>query len=141
MRSNAVYMLLTLCAGELLAGLLAKDLTNIINSIIALNVPLYTIVEIVLLVMTPVIVLFTFKKAVSSSKLLLQLIPAAASTIIAFILIVAKLPYDLQAQIKDTDIYFLANTYYAVAITAGLLTSMFYLWTKRPDKFDKKAHK
>jgi uncharacterized membrane protein YeiB len=142
--SNAVYILFTLCAGELLAQLAAKDVTQIVNSTVSLNIQVYSIVQIILLLIAPVIVLVLFKKSIKPPKRILQIIPAAASVVLCFMLIVNKLPYDMQKTFQDSSIYSLVSPYFEVAIAAGLLASLFYLWTKRPKhklEEEKKPHK
>jgi hypothetical protein len=142
--SNAVYILLTLCAGELLAQLVAKDVTQIVNSTVSLDIQVYSIVQIVLLVIAPLIVLAMFKKSIKPPKRFLQIIPAAASVVLCFMLVINKLPYDMHKTFQDSSIYSLVNPYYEVAIAAGLLASLFYLWTKRPKhklEEEKKPHK
>lgn len=141
--SNAVYMMLALCAGELLAELVAKDVTQIINSTIYLDVPMFSIVQISLLIIAPLILLFMLKGSIRHAKKLLQVIPAISTAIIGFMLIVQKLPYDLQTKIKADSVYAMVKPFYGLAIAVGLFVTMFYLWTKRPkhDKLDKQHGK
>ncbi|HUD03278.1 MAG TPA: hypothetical protein VMR51_00575 [Patescibacteria group bacterium] len=128
--SNAVYILLTLCAGDLLATLAAKDVTQIINSIVTVNVPLYSYVQIFLLVIAPLIVLLIYRKSIGAGRIL-QIIPAAAAVLICFMLVTAMLPSNMQNNIQNSHLYSLLNPFFEFAIAAGLLVSVFYLWTKR----------
>jgi hypothetical protein len=140
--SNAVYIFLTLCSGELLAQLTAKDITQIINSLVAINGPVYSIVQIILLVVAPLVVLVMFRKGVKPPKRVLQIVPSVSAVIICFMLVVAKLPYDSARQIMSSDLYLFIKPYYELAIAAGLLVSLIYLWTKRPEpKLEDKKHK
>lgn len=139
--SNAVYILLTLCAGNLLAMLAAKDVTQIANSIITVNVPLFSYVQIFLLVIAPLIVLVIYRKSTGAGRIL-QIIPAAATVLVCFTLVTAMLPGDMQSNIQNSNLYSLLNPFFEFAIAAGLLVSVFYLWTKRPrgHKSGKKHH-
>jgi hypothetical protein len=140
--SNAVYMLLTLCTGELLAQLVAKDITQIINSFVSINGPVYSVVQIILLVIAPLIILVMFRKGVKPPKRVLQIVPAVSAVIICFILVVAKLPYDSAHQIQSSDLYLFIKPYYELAVAVGLFTSLIFLWTKRPkSKLEDKKHK
>ena len=65
--SNAVYIFLTLCAGEVLATLAASDLTKLANETISSNLPKYTIVQLVLLLIVPLMLLVIFKRSIKSS--------------------------------------------------------------------------
>ena len=142
LRSNAVYIFLMLCAGELCSRLIASDLTKIVNSIIETEAPTYSVVQIFLLVIVPLVLLAMFRRGVKSSKVMLQILPAISTVVIAFMLVVVKLPYDLQVRIQDSNTYNILEPYFGLAMAIGLLTSLFYLWTKRPNhKEEKKNHK
>jgi len=111
LRSNAVYMLLTLCAGAILAELTAQDVTQILNSLISVNIPIYSYVQIALLLIAPVILLIMYRKS-AGSKLILQLVPAIVFALISFMVISEALPYDMQTQIKESQIYTFIEPYY-----------------------------
>ncbi|MEI6237529.1 MAG: hypothetical protein WCP03_02945 [Candidatus Saccharibacteria bacterium] len=141
-RSNAVYMFLTLCAGTLLADYASKDVTQVVNSAISINVPVYSIVQISLLVIAPLVLLFLYRKR-AGMDLFMQTIPAIAFAIVLFMAVPQMLPYDLQNKIISDNIYTIVKPFYSVAIAAGLLSSVFYLWAKRIGgaKHDKKHKK
>ena len=142
--SNAVYIFLTLCAGEVLATLAASDLTKLANETISSNLPKYTIVQLVLLLIVPLMLLVIFKRSIKSSgKRILQIIPAAASVIIGFMFVAKALPYDLQQNIIKSDLYKIIDPYFGLVMAAGLIGSLLYLWTKKPSRKDekKKSHK
>jgi hypothetical protein len=143
LRSNAVYIFLSLCASDQLARLAGGDITNIVSSLVSSNLPMYSVVQIVLLVAAPLVLLFMFKKGVKSSKMILQIVPAAAAVLVGFMLVVSKLPYDLEQKIHNSSIYNLTEPFFELAIAAGLLFSVLYFWTKRPKPKDedKKGHK
>ncbi len=137
--SNAIYIFLTLCAGEILAGLVASDLTQVASGLVTYNVPKYSIVQLVLLLIVPLVLLMIFKGSIkSTTKRLLQIVPAAASVILGFMFVVEKLPYDLQQKIIASDLYKMVDPFFGLAMAAGLLGSLLYLWTKRPKPKDEK---
>jgi hypothetical protein len=142
-RSNAVYVFLTLSAGELLSRLISQDATHIVRSLPATNeLPIYSIVQIFLLVIGPIIIIFAFKNTSKPSQLFLMLLPALASVIIAMMLITNKLPHDISTTIQDSSNFAILEPYFAVAIAAGLLSSIAYLISTRPkhDKPNGKHH-
>lgn len=143
LRSNAVYIFLTLCTGEILATLVASDLTQVASSMVTYDLPKYTIVQLVLLLIAPVALLLFLKHSVKSSKIIMQIIPAAATVVVAFMFVVKKLPYDTQQKMLSSNIYQLVEPYLGLAVAVGLVASIFYLWTKRPKNKDeeKKSHK
>jgi hypothetical protein len=139
--SNAIYILLTLCMGDLLSTLAAKDLTQIVGSAISIKGPIYNYVEIFLLVIAPLIVLVIFRKAIRTSGRLLQIIPAAAAAFICFMLVTTMLPVNMQNNIQSSNLYSLLKPYYEFVVAAGLLVSVLYLWTKRPHPGLNKKHR
>jgi Ni/Fe-hydrogenase subunit HybB-like protein len=140
--SNAVYMFLGLCAGELMAKLIAGDIAQLVNSRVDVNAPVYCIVQIVLLVIVPIILLMMFRKGKKSNKLIMQIVPAVAGVVTAFMLTVTKLPYDLQTKIQESNYYSFIEPYFAITVTVGLIACVLYLWTKRPKaKGEKKSRK
>ena len=141
--SNAVYMFLGLCAGELMAKLIAGDIAQLVNSRVDINAPVYCIVQIILLVIVPVVLLLMFRQGRKSNKFVMQIVPAVATVVAAFMLIVAKLPYDLQTKIQDSNYYSFMEPYFAITVTIGLIACVLYLWTKRPKhskRTSKKSH-
>lgn len=140
-RSNAIFVLLTLCGAEILARLTAQDITQIVNSIVATNWPMYSIVQIVLLLLPPLLVLIWYRKSVSVD-IFLQIIPAIATALLCFMFVVAKLPYDTQVKLQASQIYSLIEPYFGVAIGAGMLASLIWFLMKKPkhEKHHKKKH-
>lgn len=143
-RSNAVFILLALCGGEVLARLTAQDITQVINSIIASDLPTFSIVQIVFLVVLPILVLIWYRKSVKMSLLAIQLVPAIAAVLLCFMFVVEKLPYDMQMGMQASDIHGLLKNYFGLAIAAGMAASAVWFWLKKPKREkpeDKKHHK
>lgn len=132
-------MLLALCGGEVLARLTAQDITQIVNSVITVNVPLFSIVQIVLLLIAPVILLFMYRKSVKAD-MVIQVIPAVAAVLLSFMFVIAKLPYDLQKTMQDSQLYGLLQPFFGVAIATGMGASIVWFWAKKGhhQKKDKK---
>lgn len=141
LRSSAVLVFLSLCAGEILARLTSQDITQMVSSFGALsNFPIYSAVQIFLLVIAPVVLLFAYKKSVKPSMIFVQIIPALASVAVCIMLVVAKLPYDTKIVIESSNLYIMIKSFFSLAIAAGLLSSLFYLVAIKPkhDKLHKK---
>jgi uncharacterized membrane protein YedE/YeeE len=141
-RSNAVYMLLALCGGFVLADLVAQDLTQIINSVVNINVPVFSYVQMVLLLILPLILLLMYRKS-AGVALVLQIVPIVAFILLSFMFVTDMLPYDIQNQVKDSQTYNIVQPYFELAIAAGMLASLFYFWSKKPhrEKHGKKHKK
>lgn len=143
-RSNAILIFFALSAGELLARLTAQDATQFVRSLPATsNMPVFTIVQIVLLVVAPLVVLFGYRNNTKPGQLFLHLLPAIASVVVAIMLIVAKLPYDTKTAVEESGLYLAIEPYFALAVAAGLFSSVMYLIVTRPkhDSHHKKLKK
>lgn len=143
LRTNAVYMLLALCAGEVLARLTAQDVTQIASSFITADIPLYSIVQITLLLIAPILVMVWYRKA-AKSDIILQIFAAAATAVLCVMFVIAKLPYEPQNALQGADLYITLKPYFSVAIAAGVFVSLLWFWVKKPKHEkpeDKKHHK
>lgn len=140
-RSSAVAVFLTLCAGSIASKLVAQDITQVINSVINFNVPMFSIVQIAIIVIGPVVLLFGLKGSVKPAGLLWQLVPAVASAVLAVMFITVALPYDMQKTIQESQLYGYAQPYFALAAAAGLLASVLHLWALKPKKHHEKHGK
>jgi hypothetical protein len=142
LRSNAVFILLALCGGEVLARLVSQDVTQIMTSIITADVPMFSIVQIVLLLILPLLILIWYRKSVKVSMLALHIVPAAAAVLLCFMFVVAKLPYETQTTLQSSDLYELLKNYFGIAIAAGMAGNAVWFWLKKPkrEKHDDKKH-
>jgi hypothetical protein len=74
-----------------------------------------------------------YKKS-AGSTFLLQLVAAAASVLVCFMLVAMSLPYDMQNNIQNSNLYLTVKPYFSVAIAAGLFVSLIYFWIKKPSR-------
>jgi uncharacterized membrane protein required for colicin V production len=138
-RSSAVAMFLALCAGAVMSKFVAQDATLILNSIANINVPMFSIVQIFLLIVGPLVLLFGLKGSVKTGAILWQVLPALAAAILAVYFIAPMLPFDSQKALQESQAYRLIEPYFGLAAAAGLLASVFWLLGTKP-KHDKEKH-
>lgn len=141
LRSSAALIFFALCAGELLSRLIAQDATQIFRSLPNTNnLPAYSIVQITLLLIPPIILLVSYKNSQKPSQLFLHIIPAIASVVVCVMLIVAKLPYETKQLVEDSAMYSALQPFFSLAVASGLLTATIYLVSvkPKPHKQDKK---
>lgn len=138
MRSNIVAMFMSLFVGEAIALLLAQDITDIIGSVVNLNIPLYNIVQISLLIITPLLLLFLTKKSIGPVGFFMQIVPAVALVVVCFMFISAKLPYDQQHIVEGSKYYIMAKPYVGVLIGAALVFCIIYIASHKPKNESKK---
>lgn len=142
LRSNAVLVFLSLCASELLVNFISKDLTDFINSNFSYEgYPIYSIVQIFLLAIFPLIILFIYKKSIKSSKIFWQIIPALAAAVTFFVLVIQKLPYDTKIKIEESMIYQNIEQYYQAIIASGIIISFLFLIISRLKRIKKDSEK
>jgi len=142
LRSSAVLVFLTLAAGELLSRMTSQDVTQIVRSLpSASSMPIYSIVQIALLLIVPLIILIGYRNSIKPGQLFFHFLPAVASAVICVMLVVAKLPYELKESIQVASIYKTIEPFFSVAIAAGLLSSASYLLMTKPRHQKDKKHK
>lgn len=142
LRSSAVLIFLTLAAGELLSRLTSQDATQFVRSLPATNgLPSYSIVQIILLTIVPLVLLFAYKNSIKPSQLFFHLLPAVASVIVCVMLVTAKLPYETKEAVEKSGIYVALEPFFGVAVAAGLLSSAFYLIGTKPRHHKDKKHR
>jgi hypothetical protein len=141
-RSSAVLIFLTLAAGELLSRLTAQDATQFVRSLPAPNgLPTYSIVQIFLLTIVPVLILFAYKNSIKPSQLFFHFLPAVASVLVCVMLVTAKLPYEMKESVEASGLYTSIEPFFSVAVAAGLLSSAFYVISTKPKHHKDKKHK
>ena len=142
LRSSAVLIFLTLSAGELLSRMTSQDATQFVRSLPATSgLPIYSIVQILLLLIVPVIILIGYRNSVRPGQLLLHFLPAVASVVVCIMLVVTKLPYEVKESIEAATIYKTIEPFFSVAVAAGLLSSAMYLLMTKPKHHKDKKHK
>lgn len=133
LRSNAVLVFLSLCASEQLVNLVSKDVTEFVNSSITLDsYPTYSIVQIFLLLIAPIIILFVYRNSVKASKLFWQIIPAFSAAVMCFLMVIQKLPYDTKILIEQSSLYETVEPFFQVVLVSGIVTSIIFLIFNRP---------
>lgn len=142
LRSNGALVLFTLCVGQILAGLIGGDLTNGIGSKVTSPLPIFTIVQIVLLVLPALLVMFIYRRA-AKADILLHIFTYAVAVIVCFSAISTFLPYAAQSSVQDSNVYHQIHGYVGIVLSAGIIVSLVILWLKKPhhDKKQGKKHR
>lgn len=132
-RSNAVLIFFALSAGELLARLTGQEATQLVRSLPATSdMPVFSIVQIALLIVAPLVVLFGYRNSTKPGQLFFHVLPALASVVVAIMLVVAKLPYDTKTAVEASSIYGGIEPFFSLAVAAGLFSSIMYLIVTKP---------
>jgi len=142
LRSNGALVLFTLCVGQILAGLVGSDVSNNISTKVSSPLPIFTIVQIVLLVVPALLVMFIYRRA-AKADILLHIFTYAVAVIVCFSAIATFLPYAAQTSVQDSSVYSQIHSYVGVILSAGIIASLVILWLKKPhhDKKHGKKHR
>jgi hypothetical protein len=126
-RSNAVYGYLLLIAGELASKQVSVETTKFLNSIFTgLSLPMYSIVQIFILIFGSALVLFLYRKTSKPKDLIFNIVVGASASLVATFLVVSKLSYDQKNTIENLSLYQTLDNFIGVAVVTGLLGSLFY---------------
>ena len=142
LRSNGALVLFTLCVGQILASLAGSDVSNSISTKVSSPRPIFTIVQIVLLVVPALFVMFIYRRA-AKADILLHIFTYAVAVILCFSAISTFLPYAAQTSVQDSSVYHQIHSYVGVILSAGIIFSLVILWLKKPhhDKKHGKKHR
>jgi hypothetical protein len=143
LRSSAVLIFLALCAGDLFVRLASPDVTRFAASALPVRgYPILFITQVALLLAIPLVIMVAYKRSVKPASLPLMIVPAIASAMICFMLVVAMLPYDSRELVEKSNLYSLINPFFEPAVVAGMVFSAIYLVIAKPThEKNKKRHK
>jgi hypothetical protein len=144
LRINAAMVFLSLALGALLVQFLspsAKELTNIItphtgpmsDSTITLGF---------LVVPAVITAIFTVLSVSGRAKVMLNILPAAASSLLAILLAVPLLPSSIAKTIQAQPSWHVLSKSQALVVGVGAVMSLMFLWTtqRRGDKHKGRRH-
>jgi hypothetical protein len=133
LRINAAMVFLSLCAGAVLVQYVspgANDFMNFItphansvsNGMVALGFLLIPAI------LTSVVMLFSLSGRV---RILINILPAAAASMLAVLLAVPLLPKALSQSFQHQQAWLILSKAEALVVGAGAIMSLFFLWSQR----------
>jgi hypothetical protein len=133
LRINAAMVFLSLCLGFTLVELVAKDANSLISFLAPQTGSIsQTTWQLIILftpvILTCVIMLFSIK---GHLKTMFNVLPAAASSVMAVLLAVPLLTPGLRYAIQSQSLWQQVNRAQALVIGIGALISMLFLWSQR----------
>ncbi|HEY5805872.1 MAG TPA: hypothetical protein VIS56_00620 [Candidatus Saccharimonadales bacterium] len=144
LRANAAMVFLSVCLGAVLVDHVAPEA----NTMLGLFTPKpnalsQMTIELVLL-LAPAIVttIVTVLSVHGNLRVVLNIVPAAAASMLAVLLVVPLLPFSLMHSLESQTAWRLLWNSEALVIGAGALVSLFFLWTQRRNfrQHDKRRH-
>ncbi len=141
-RVNGGVIFLALCAGSVLSQFVADDTTQLVNSFFArTNHDITTsAVQITLLLLPAILTLLFMRNSMSGTKILMNIIPAAATGLLTALLVVPLLPPGTRYGVTGSDIWSTLQQFQSVIIGAGAFVSLVMLWSSKPKHDKHKKH-
>lgn len=147
LRINAALVFLSLCLGDVLVQFTANDansfLTTFTNSHTVTSVTTSNSnVKIALLLLPVVLTAFFMIRTVhGSTRLLLNVLPAAGVGLLGALLVVPLLPPTAAQNIIDSSLWDQAQKAQVLIVGASALACLFALWLQRPKTGSKRHHR
>lgn len=138
LRINAVLVFLSLCLGNVLVQFVAQDaddffaLLHATNASGEINATSDTVQLFLLLVPVILTAIFMIRTVRGTSRLLLNVLPAAGVGLLGALLIVPLLPPGLSHNIVDSDLWAQVEKAQNLIVGASALICLFVLWLQRP---------
>jgi hypothetical protein len=144
LRMNAAMVFLSVCLGAVLVDHVANEAGDMLG-LFTPKVPSLsrTTIELILLlapaIVTSIVTAFSVHGRV---KVVLNVVPAAAASMLALLLAVPTLSPGLMYALMTQPTWRILSNAEALVVGAGALVSLFFLWTQRHHfrKHDKRKH-
>lgn len=144
LRVNAAMVFLSVCLGAVLVDHVSSDADMIVNSFSPTTNSLsQTTIELALLLIPAVVTAVVTTLSVHGRlRVVLNIFPAAASSMLMVLLAVPMLPRGVAFNLMTQDGWRMLSNAEALVIGAGALVSLFFLWTQRRNfrQHDKHKH-
>lgn len=141
LRVNAAMVFLSICLGAVLVDHVATEAITMLGLFTPKANQLSQMSIQLALLLAPAVAttVFTMLSVHGRIKVVLNLIPAAAASMLAVLLVVPLLPRSLMYSLQTQEVWRMLWNSEALVIGAGALVSLFFLWTQRrsfrnPDK-------
>lgn len=142
LRANAAIVFLSLCTGSVLTQFVSADAVDMYNSFQPHSGDVAeSAVKLVLLFLPALLTIVFLRGGVSGSKQIFNILPAAATGVVAVLLAVPLLAPGLRYSITGSNTWLSVEQFQGVIVGAGVLVSMLLLWVRQPKHGkDKKRH-
>lgn len=133
LRINAAMVFLSVCLGYVLVELVAKDADSLISFLApkagSLSQTTWQLAMLLLpVILTSIIMVFSIKGRL---KVALNILPAAATSVLLVMLIVPLCTPGLRYAIQGEATWHILNEAQAMVVGAGAFISLLFLWTQR----------
>jgi hypothetical protein len=144
LRVNAAMVFLSMCLGAVLVDHVGTEAITMLGLFTPkANTASQTTINLCLLLIPAVVTaVFTALSVHGRAKVTLNIVPAAAASMLAVLLVVPELPRGLMFSLMNQQTWRVLSNAEALVIGAGALVSLFFLWTQRRNfrHHDKRKH-
>jgi len=143
LRSNGPVVFLSLCAGSLLVTKLGYDATNAARMLTRNEVITNNGVQLAVLLVPAILAALFTRKVMSSSRFVLNVVPAVAAGALAALLSVPLLPGNIQTSITTAEQWNTLLRYQSAVLIVGIVACLIALLMMAPKhhKDHDKKHK
>jgi hypothetical protein len=142
LRMNAAMIFLSVCLGAVLVETVAAQANDLLNLFAPrAGAVSHTSIELFLLLAPAVATaIFTMLSVQGKVKVMLNAVPAAAASLLAALMAVPLFTPGLRYAIESKPLWRGLSKAEALVVGVGALVSLFFLWTQRRAKHDKRKH-
>lgn len=122
LRTNVALATLGLCAGFVLSDMLSDEVVDLAYSkgLQSSDMPLSSIVAIVLTLLPGVLILYRFRHF-QSGRTIQQLLPALAFALLSILLVFSNVPFEVKRQLQEESVIYTQMVSLEVLITVSVI--------------------
>lgn len=141
LRASATLVFLGLCLGYVVMQFLGADARSFAAMFLGHEAVSANLLQLALLLIPPLLTMVFMARTVRGTRLLVNLIPAAAAGCLMVLLVVPLLSPGLSHAIMDMPLWHQAVRLQGLVIGTGALISLLFLWMLRPGRAGEKHGK
>lgn len=141
-RAKAALVFMALCAGSVLTTFVSKTGLDLFQAFArSYSATTQSVVQISLLLLPAVLTILFLRATVSGTSFILNLLPAALTSIMTLYLVVPLLPPGTSNAVTGTSLWGQLVQYQAVIVGSAVVVSVLQLWSgSRSARHKKKKH-
>lgn len=140
-RTNTAIVFLAVCAGSVLLSAAGRDTDILAHSFGTGTQISSNVVQAVLVLLPGIISAIALIKRIPKHKMLLAVVPALCSAIVALTLVYPFLTYSFQKTLTDSKGWSLIAQYYQPIVVLGIVASLFTIALTMPKNHKDGKHK
>jgi len=143
LRSNGAVAFMSVCLGSILASTVASDVSDFVTGFTPINGGAVTDWTRVALVVLPLLIgILVTRKSVSTSRQIINFIPAFAAGLLLALFVIPVLPTAMKQLVTDNSYWDTINNLETIVLLGGAAASYtLFMLSRSHHKDDEKGHK